>query len=521
MSQAQARPTNDPRPPRKATSPATEETEAEEELASGSRFILFNVMPSWLVSFLTHIVIIIILAILVFPPPQERKISIESAQGGAEALDDIVMDLESLDLDTSDVLEQTEFQDSAASEISEEMEMSLPEPTVDIGNVLAAEDMFSGAETLGELSMSNETSARSGEGKKQALLKHGGTQGSEDAVQLALEWIVKHRLPDGGWNLDHTIGPGNFRNSPNPGTRAEARNGATALALLPLLGAGNTHMTGQYKSEVRAGLNFLKKRARRSSGRGVSFLEPGGTMYSHGLCAIVFNEAYAMTNDPDLARFAQGSIWFIEEAQDPIGGGWRYRPRERGDTSAVGWQLMALKSGKITGLDINPLTYKRAAKFLDSVSDSSGAYYGYMDPPRGRAINARTAVGLLCRMYMGWDKDVPGLVDGVEGLAEDGPSVGGKANMYYNYYATQVMKHYYSGEPEWNRWNTKMRDFLVNSQEKKGDAAGSWHFGSDHASAVGGRLYNTSMAAMTLEVYYRFLPLYGDKAADDQFELLD
>ena len=147
-------------------------------------------------------------------------------------------------------------------------------------------------------------------------------------------------------------------------------------------------------------------------------------MDSHGLVAIVFNEAYAMTNDPDLARFAQGTIWFIEEAQDPIGGGWRYELRQRGDTSAVGWQLMALKSGKIMGLNINPRTYKRAAKFLDSVSNSTGSFYGYMNPPRGEPADARTAVGLLCRMYMGWDRDVPGLVDGVEALAERGPRVG-------------------------------------------------------------------------------------------------
>ena len=240
-------------------------------------------------------------------------------------------------------------------------------------------------------------------------------------------------------------------------------------------------------------------------------------MYSHGLAAIVFCEAYAMTKDSMLAPFAQGTVWFIEDAQDPIGGGWRYRPREPGDTSAVGWQLMALKSGKITGLDINPRTYKRVEKFLDSVSTSGGAFYGYMDPPRRQMADARTAVGLLCRMYMGWNKDTPGIVDGVNAMADRGPDTGRGPNMYYNYYATQVMKHV--GGRTWTDWNVQMRDHLVESQEKEGAAAGSWTPGDGHAEEKGGRLYTTSLSCMTLEVYYRYLPLYGDKAANDEFPL--
>ena len=121
-------------------------------------------------------------------------------------------------------------------------------------------------------------------------------------------------------------------------------------------------------------------------------------------------------------------------------------------------------------------------------------------------------------MYMGWDKSNPGMVDGTGAISEKGPSVGRTTNMYYNYYATQVMKHI--GGSKWNNWNGKMRGYLVKSQEKEGDAAGSWHFGSkSHAAEAGGRLYVTAMACMTLEVYYRYLPLYGDKAANDQFQL--
>jgi len=111
------------------------------------------------------------------------------------------------------------------------------------------------------------------------------------------------------------------------------------------------------------------------------------------------------------------------------------------------------------------------------------------------------------------------MVDGTTAIAAKGPDARSSgADMYYNYYATQVIKHI--GGSKWKKWNPKMRDFLVKSQDKKGNAAGSWHFGGkSHASEAGGRLYNTALACMTLEVYYRFLPLYGDKAANDEFLL--
>ena len=119
---------------------------------------------------------------------------------------------------------------------------------------------------------------------------------------------------------------------------------------------------------------------------------------------------------------------------------------------------------------------------------------------------------------MGWDKNSPGLMDGVDYLDETGPDTTDKANMYYNYYATQVMKHW--GGDTWKKWNSKMRDFLVKSQSKKGPTTGSWFYNeTSHAQERGGRLYVTSMCCMTLEVYYRYLPLYGEEAADDDFVL--
>ena len=89
--------------------------------------------------------------------------------------------------------------------------------------------------------------------------------------------------------------------------------------------------------------------------------------------------------------------------------------------------------------------------------------------------------------------------------------------MYYNYYATQVMRHY--GGKEWESWNGKIRDWLVMQQDTaKGPGEGSWFF--EHAwSTHGGRLYCTAMSCMILEVYYRHMPIYGEKATEEEFKL--
>ena len=241
--------------------------------------------------------------------------------------------------------------------------------------------------------------------------------------------------------------------------------------------------------------------------------EPGGNMYSHGIAAIALCEAYAMTHDKNLLVPAGAAINFICYAQDPSGGGWRYQPRDRGDTSMLGWQVMALKSGYMAGLTIPPATVRKASQFLDSVQDAGGATYGYLDA-KGPKTDATTAIGLLCRMYLGWKKDNPTLQRGIQWLSKRGPSAN---NMYYNYYATQVMRHW-EGE-EWTNWNRQMRDQLIHTQARQGHEEGSWFIsgGQDLGAVAGGRLYCTAMAAMILEVYHQYMPIYGSQSVEDDF----
>ena len=193
------------------------------------------------------------------------------------------------------------------------------------------------------------------------------------------------------------------------------------------------------------------------------------------------------------------------------------RPQQKdgGDTSVVGWQVMALKSGYMGHLAVAPSAIQGSILFLDKVQSRGGAIYGYSEPSE-RVRYACTAVGLLCRMYTGWEKEHSGIQDGVDALIKAGPSKGGR-DLYGDYYAAQVLRQY--GGPKWDKFNTKLRDSLVAKQDTKGGAKGSWHMTDKGHTNEAGRLCQTSLATMILEVYYRHLPLYNDAAAEDDFPL--
>ncbi len=352
-------------------------------------------------------------------------------------------------------------------------------------------------------------------GQRAALVARlGGSEGSEQAVTRALNWLAAHQNPDGSWNLDHRLGACRGRCS-NQGQRAPAHHAATALALLPFLGAGHTPKSGTQKSVVEAGIQFLL-RSMKVEPHGGSWFETGGTMYSHGLASIAVCECYAMTKDSSLIQPAQLALDFIAYAQDPVGGGWRYQPQTPGDTSVVGWQLMALKSGHMALLQVGPATIRGASVFLDSVQQEQGVFYGYTTAGQQRRMGT-TAIGLLCRMYLGWRRDHPALVSGVQWISQQGPSL---TDFYANYYATQVMFQFTGGQDAmWKKWNTALRDQLVETQETEGHARGSWFEEGAHGNAEGGRLYCTALATMMLEVYYRHMPIYGQQATEQEFPL--
>jgi hypothetical protein len=78
--------------------------------------------------------------------------------------------------------------------------------------------------------------------------------------------------------------------------------------------------------------------------------------------------------------------------------------------------------------------------------------------------------------------------------------------LYYYFDATQVL-HHLEGE-EWDKWNHPMREHLIARQQGNGNLEGSWNPGETSVGVRGGRLDSTVLALLTLECYYRQMPLY-------------
>lgn len=357
---------------------------------------------------------------------------------------------------------------------------------------------------------------------------------TEEAIELGLKFLAKRQLSDGRWSLarngvDLILAP---RERP----RLESDAAATGLSLLAFLGAGYDHFDDKHQDAVSAGLNFLVKNQQANGSLYIPGDEASGKysrFYSHGIATIAVCEAFGMTGDPALRKPAQKAIDFIVQTQHKKYGGWRYRPGRDSDLSVTGWQVMALKSGELAGLNVPMEVYLNAQKFLERCRGSGGdasrfVYNPYVDVQDATRRHGRetstvmTSVGLLTNLYLGKNRDDQNMQHGAKHLLNNPPTHGTSSraaaigtmgnplrDTYYWYYATQVMFHMRGDY--WKEWNARLHPLLVESQTQVGPLAGSWNpFNPvpDQWVAHGGRLYVTTMNLLSLEVYYRHLPLF-------------
>ena len=343
---------------------------------------------------------------------------------------------------------------------------------------------------------------------------------TEAAIELGLAFLQRQQRPDGSWTLrgyDEEVA-------------LASDTAATGLALLAFQGAGYNHREHRYAEAVAAGLDYLISIQKENGDLYRPLDEASNSsvwLYSHSIAALALCEAYGMTQDPLLREPAQRSLDFIVAAQHDTRGGWRYLPNYGSDTSVSGWMTMALKSGELANLEVPTETYANIEHWLDlaQVSRSQAHLYRYnpyapdtLAQRHGRlATPSMTAVGLLMRLYTGWRRDHPDFAKGATYLLDHMPAYGTvsdpQRDTYYWYYATQVMFH--MGGTHWQQWNERLHPLLADTQVKQGPLTGSWDPRTpvpDRWGPHAGRIYVTTMNLLSLEVYYRHLPLYEDTA---------
>jgi hypothetical protein len=371
--------------------------------------------------------------------------------------------------------------------------------------------------------------------RQQYAMLNGGDMNTESAVERALAWLARAQGIDGGWHAaEH--GAGRVPSAANNRTHGEYRHNAglkantamTGLALLAFLGAGHTHVDGQYKEVVTRGLLYLKDQQLPSgdlSGRDQVGREPTvrfARMYSHGMAALALTEAYGMTGDPVLLPSVQSACKYTLGAMNPRTGGWRYEfpTDDPGDMSQFGWQAMLLKSSaNHQAITLAPQTRLVMQRFLDSVSTGRHGGLGIYRPKAGQmaayeqATPAMTAELLASRLLLGFPITPLASEEGQRMILKNLPGQS-EENLYYWYYATLAM-YQLRGDGElnsqsqlaWNQWNDPLKQQLCSTQVPRGQEEGSWN-PSCLWGGYGGRVYSTAVACMCLEVYYRYLPMY-------------
>ncbi|MEM6330310.1 MAG: prenyltransferase/squalene oxidase repeat-containing protein [Planctomycetota bacterium] len=448
--------------------------------------------PPWLLSAAVHIAALICLAVWLTGASIEQAVWLDgeySEQPGEQLIE------EPLQLDTLAELtiDQPVFEPQPLPPVVDPIAMpSLAKPLL-AGTLLASDTT---SDVIGVSLSGREPGARA-----KLLEAYGGTQATEKAVLEGLRWLARQQRPDGGWSL---------RGPYKDGIGFENAEAATAMALLAFQGRGFTHQgdpSEKFTKVVRRGWARLLK----SQDRDGNFFQDGGPhhhrIYTQAQAAIALCELYGMTRDDAYREPAQAAIDYLVDIQAPEGG-WKYAPGVRSDLSVTGWVVMALQSAGMAGLDVPSPVFDRVRSFLDEVSRGQGSFrgseYGY-EPRRGPSI-AMTAEGLLCRQYLGWQRDDIRLQAGAARLLENPPKWRGGRSVYYWYYATQVC-HHMEGDI-WTAWNSKIREVLPAHQMKRGAERGSWSPRGDRYGDSGGRLYVTCLSIYTLQVYYRHLPIY-------------
>lgn len=353
---------------------------------------------------------------------------------------------------------------------------------------------------------------RVGAERLQRAIANGGSRDTEAAVIAALKWLAENQGQDGRWDADQfeagreVMVNGHDRS----GAGAHADAGITGLALLAFLAHGNTHLKGEHPKTVQHGLEWLL------SIQGADGCLAGDAtlyerMYCHAMATCAMSEAYAMSGDDRLAAPVRQAIGYCVRAQDRVGGGWRYQPGDAGDTSQLGWQVMALKSAQLAGIEIPPETRNGMIRFLKNVA--SGRHGGLASyKPGHRVTHPMTAEALVCRQFIGIGRDSLASNEAGDYVLTLLPGEGDD-NVYYWYYGTLGM--FQLQGQHWKTWNKALQDSLLGTQRADGKFRGSWN--PDGVwGAYGGRVYSTAVSCLCLEVYYRFLPLYVEAASRDR-----
>ena len=252
-----------------------------------------------------------------------------------------------------------------------------------------------------------------------------------------------------------------------------------------------------------------------------------GNGYGHAIKSYAVSEAFAMTGVSILEDTMNKCMRIVIDGQQD-GGCFTYNfdrdQNKKQDLSVAGWNYQAMKAAYGAGCEEKGLTngiFKGVEWLKAQGADEKGfPYDGATGGGRGK--HTMRAVGVLCLQLFGEGRakeiedDIETIATGdLDKLSWNNPP---GESLYGWYYATQAM--FQAGGKEWKAWNKKFQKEIGDNQHNEGYWEYPGKFHGESGDATTDRVYATTLCALMLTVYYRYLPstkgMAGGQAMKDE-----
>ncbi len=295
-------------------------------------------------------------------------------------------------------------------------------------------------------------------------------------ILSALDWLQKRQSPDGGWGDPTTTG----------------------VALLPFLGAGETHQSGSFRIQVKDGLKYLRDHQDPEG----CFVEPTDPrrLRDHAVAALAMVEAWAMTQ----------SRVFKEPAQKAVAFALKTRGTDV-DVETTAWMVLLAKSAQASELGVDKSVMEEAVAAIDRVTDRATGRVVASNAGGTMSDEAATAIGVLARIYAGRTAaNDEAIVKGAALLSAKPPTwESGRAPDYAAWYFGTLAAYQVGGDT-WRTWNAALKTAVLDRQrtDGSGDDAGSWE---SAGATETDRTWATALNTLCAEVYLRYGRVVGVK----------
>lgn len=366
---------------------------------------------------------------------------------------------------------------------------------------------------------------------EQAAITGGGGCGYVRQPPAKLEWLQDHQNREGYWSSNlfsddttrtNATRSGNLDNWSYLKDYGVAGNElrCTSMALLTFVGAGYDHKEGDYRATCRAALIWMRKHQLADG----SF-DNANDLRDHALVTYALCDCYGLSGDSIIMKMAEKAVAYLLSRRAP-GSGWGEQIHAAPDAISTGYAILAVKSAKMSGVEIETdEVYAGVGKFMQTLlpEDPSAAacYNSEHTEPAGSAGRAPIAAAcwvttmLLTGNCELDDADLKAQANRLVEADHLPEWKAGRVDLEYWWFASLAL--YQVGGSRWKKWQQSVSNTLLDNQRgyrevEKAltkadlDEHGSWDSVDTWSSGIG-RVECTGFAAMTLEVYYRYLRL--------------